>query len=203
MKLLKKSESASVSSIFDLEPQILEEDSDDVGLLLQKGSHGEKGDVCNLLIIRKNVKGEISLKHNHFALKYSILSGNIDFGEKCFGIKCSQQYWDEVNPIFDYLTKEKTKGTEWSELLDKENDVYVPLLNAFKDEIKRSNKSNSEVPRRMLEYLLVEYDFYKVISVDAKITFNLIETLNQSSKTAEPSTTIPIANLPTRIIDID
>ena len=42
------------------------------------------------------------------------------------------------------------------------------MKNIFKDEVKRSYESNSEVPRRMVEYLLGEYDFYKVVSVDAK-----------------------------------
>ena len=207
---LKKAALAAVDSIFDLEPLILEDGNDKLELLVQQDSQGEKGDVRDILIVRRNIKWEIglSLKHNHFAVKHSRLSKTIDFGEKWFGIKCSQQYWDEVNPLFDYLAKEKSKGTKWRELPDKENDVYVPLLNAFKDEVKRSYESNSEVPRRMVEYLLGEYDFYKVVSVDAKkitqiFTFNLRGTLNQSTKTTQPTTTIPIANLPTRIVDID
>ena len=207
---LKKAALAAVDSIFDLEPLILEDGNDKLELLVQQDSQGEKGDVRDILIVRRNIKWEIglSLKHNHFAVKHSRLSKTIDFGEKWFGIKCSQQYWDEVNPLFDYLAKEKSKGTKWRELPDKENDVYVPLLNAFKDEVKRSYESNSEVPRRMVEYLLGEYDFYKVVSVDAKkitqiFTFNLRGTLNQSTKTTQPTTTIQIANLPTRIVDID
>lgn len=207
---LKKAAIAAVDSIFDLEPMILEDGNDKLELLVQQDSQGEKGDVRDILIVRRNVKWEIglSLKHNHFAVKHSRLSKTIDFGEKWFGIKCSQQYWDEVNPLFDYLAKEKDKGTKWRELPDKENDIYVPLLNAFKDEVKRSYESNSEVPRRMVEYLLGEYDFYKVVSVDARkitqiFTFNLRGTLNQASKTTQPTTTIPIANLPTRIVDID
>ena len=56
--------------------------------------------------------------------------------------------------------------------------------------------------------LATSYDFYKVVSVDAKritqiFTFNLRGTLNQASKTTQPETSIPIAKLPTRIIDID
>ena len=81
-------------------------------------------------------------------------------------------------------------------------------MNSFKDEVERSNNSNPEVPKRMVEYLLGEYDFYKVVSVDARkitqiFTFNLRGTLNQASKTTQPETLIPIANLPTRIIEID
>lgn len=207
---LEKAAKAAVDSIFDLEPMILEDGNDKLELLIQQDSQGEKGDVRDILIVRRNVKWEIglSLKHNHFAVKHSRLSKTIDFGKKWFGIPCSQQYWDEVNPLFDYLKEEKIKGTKWRELPDKENDVYVPLLNAFKDEVQRSNNLNTEVPKRMVEYLLGEYDFYKVVSVDSKkltqiFTFNLRGTLNQASSTTQPETSIPIAKLPTRIIDID
>ena len=207
---LKKAAVAAVGSIFDLEPMILEDGNDKLELLVQQDSQGEKGDVRDILIVRRNVKWEIglSLKHNHFAVKHSRLSKRIDFGEKWFNIPCSKQYWDEVNPLFDYLQEEKIKGTKWRDLPDKANDVYVPLLNSFKDEVVRSNKLNSEVPKRMVEYLLGEYDFYKVVSVDAKkitqiFTFNLRGTLNKASKTTEPTTVIPVANLPTRIVEID
>lgn len=207
---LKKAAIAAVESIFDLEPMILEDGNDKLELLVQQDSQGEKGDVRDILIVRRNVKWEIglSLKHNHFAVKHSRLSKTIDFGKKWFSIPCSQKYWDEVNPLFDYLAKEKTKGTKWHELPDKENDVYVPLLNSFKDEVERSYESNPELPKRMVEYLLGEYDFYKVVSVDARkitqiFTFNLRGTLNQASKTTQPETEIPIAKLPTRIIKID
>ena len=207
---LKKAAMAAVGSIFDLEPMILEDGNDKLELLVQQDSQGEKGDVRDILIVRRNVKWEIglSLKHNHFAVKHSRLSKTIDFGKKWFNIPCSQQYWDEVNPLFDYLKEEKDKGTKWRDLPDKENDVYVPLLNAFKEEVERSYGFHSEVPRRMVEYLLGEYDFYKVVSVDAKkitqiFTFNLRGTLNQSTKTTKPTTEIPIAKLPTRIVSID
>ena len=98
-------------------------------------------------------------------------------------------------------------GSKWRDLPDKEGEVYIPLLEAFVREVQRSNDLNPEVPRRMVEYLLGEYDFYKVISVDAKrttqiLTFNLRGTLNQASRHEKPRTEIPIASLPTRIVDI-
>lgn len=207
---LEKAAKAAVESIFDLEPLILEDGNDKLELLIQKDNQGEKGDVRDILIVRRNIKWEIglSLKHNHFAVKHSRLSGRIDFGEKWFGVPCSKQYWDDVTPIFNWLSDEKTKGTKWRELPDKEGDVYVPLLNAFIKEVKRSNNQNSDVPKKMVEYLLGEYDFYKVVSVDAKkltqiFTFNLRGTLNQPSKTTKPETSLPIAKLPSRIIHID
>ncbi len=57
----------------------------------------------------------------------------------------------------------------------------------------------------MVEYLLGNYDFYKIISVDSKkVTqiqpYNLHRTLNKSSNEYKPTIVIPVIDLPTRII---
>ena len=41
--------------------------------------------------------------------------------------------------IFDLLKQEKNYGTKWSEIADKSQKVYIPLLQAFIDEINRAN----------------------------------------------------------------
>lgn len=86
--------------------------------------------------------------------------------------------------------------------------MYIPLLEAFINELKRVNKTYSNLPQRLVEYLLGEFDFYKVISIDNKRvtqieTFNLRGTLNQPSKYKKPSIIIPIAKLPSRIVSLD
>lgn len=207
---LKQSASAAVETIFDMEPLIIEDGNDQLDLKIQKDSEGEAGDVRDILIIRRNIKWEIglSIKHNHFAVKHSRLSPTIDFGGKWFGVSCSDTYWKSVNPIFDFLKEQKKNGLKWSELNDKENDVYIPLLKAFVNEIKNSNQSNPDIPKKMVEYLLGEFDFYKVISVDNKKltqiqTYNLRGTLNQPSKKNTAKIKVPISYLPTRIISLD
>lgn len=201
---------AAVEKLFELEPLIVEDGDDELVLKIQQDSKGEEGDVRDILIIRRNIEWEIglSLKHNHFAVKHSRLAKSLDFGEKWFGIPCSAQYWEDIKPIFDYLVDEKTKGTNWSNLPSKENDVYIPLLNAFINEVKRSYNQDSSVARKMVEYLLGEFDFYKVVGIDSERitqiqTFNLRGTLNQPSKTEKPTIKIPIANLPTRIVSLE
>ncbi len=63
----------------------------------------------------------------------------------------------------------KAKGSKWRDLPSKEDDVYLPLLNAFKDEIDRQNNVyGKDIPKLMVEYLLGEFDFYKVIGIDGK-----------------------------------
>lgn len=207
---LSQSASAAVETIFDMEPLIIEDGDDQLDLKIQKDSGGEAGDVRDILIIRRNIAWEIglSIKHNHFAVKHSRLSPTIDFGEKWFGVACSDVYWDSVNPIFDFLKEQKKNGLKWSELVDKENDVYIPLLKAFIDEIKSSYQIHTDIPRKMVEYLLCEFDFYKVISLDNKKvtqiqTYNLRGTLNQPSKAETAKIAVPVSALPTRIISLD
>ena len=207
--LLEQSASAAVYTIFDLEPLIIEDGNDRLDLFIQPDSQGEEGDVRDILIVRRNIQWEIglSIKHNHFAVKHSRLAKTLDFGKRWFGVPCSRQYWKDVDPVFNYLENEERKSSKWRDMPDKEGDVYIPLLNAFSNEIHRSVESHPDLPRKMVEYLLGTFDFYKVISVDKQrltkiLSFNLRGTLNQPSRSDRPKIKIPIANLPTRIVSL-
>lgn len=204
------SASAVFKTIADLEPLMIDDDGTELTLYLQSDKNGEEGDVRDLVISKKDIKWEIglSLKHNHFAVKHSRLSKNIDFGNKWFKVPCSEDYWNIVLNIFEYLELEKKANRKWSEISDKDDGVYVPLLEAFRDEIIRSSLLDNDVPKKLVEYLLGEYDFYKAVSIDIKKisqiqTFNLHGTLNKPSKRKKPIRIIPIANLPTRIVNLD
>ena len=179
-------------------------------LKIQTDNEGKVGDVRDIIIARSDIKWEIglSIKHNHFAVKHSRLAKTLDFGAKWFDIPCSKQYWNSVEPIFNYLTEQKAANKNWNELPTKDKDVYVPLLKAFIAEVLRSNENDSAVPQKMVEYLLGEFDFYKIISIDSKRitqiqTYNLHGTLNQSSRVVAPKIEVPHALLPTRIVSLD
>ena len=208
--VLTESAKSAVATIFDMEPMITEPSDDLLKLKIQTDNQGKDGDVRDIVISRKDVKWEIglSIKHNHFAVKHSRLAKSLDFGTKWFNIPCSEKYWGDIKPIFDYLKIQKDNKKNWNELPHKDKDIYIPLLQAFIDEIKRSNCANSEVPKRMVEYLLGEFDFYKVISIDSRRltqiqTYNLHGKLNQASNISNPKIEIPIACLPTRIVSLD
>lgn len=208
--IFKQSALAATISIFDLEPMITEIGEDCLVLKMQKDEEGEIGDVRDIIIIRNAEKWEIglSIKHNHFAVKHSRLGAKLDFGERWYGIKCSDDYWNDIAPIFEFINSKKEQGLKWSDLENKDIDVYVPLLNAFMNEIKRNADKHSDLPKKLVEYLLGEFDFYKVISIDNKKitqiqTYNLRGTLNKPSKKETPKTIIPITKLPTRIVNID
>lgn len=66
----------------------------------------------------------------------------------------------------------------------------------------------NEIPELIVEYLLGKFDFYKVIGIDNKRTtriqsYNLRGTLNQEGRFSKSEITIPIAELPTRIVSLE
>lgn len=208
--IYKTSAYAAVAKIFTLEPRIIEKGEDVLELLIQTDKKGESGDVRDILIIRNRIHWEIglSLKHNHFAVKHSRLSDRLDFGSKWYGIPCSPDYWKEIHSAFDYLKACQKRHLKFKELPNKEKDVYIPLLKAFINEIKRQYAEHKNIPGKLVKYLLGEYDFYKIISIDkernTKIqSYNLHGTLGSASQTQKPAKIIPIVSLPTRIVNLD
>lgn len=208
-ELFEISANSAVDTILKLEPRMSEDDGDELLLEFQKDGAGTRGDVRDIVIKRTNIKWEVglSIKHNHEAVKHSRLSHELDFGKEWFGIPCTAQYWTDVNPIFDRLKAEKNKEKKWSELSDKEEGVYIPLLKAFMDEINRAYKVNVSVPEKMVEYLIGTNDYYKVVSHDKKRmtlihTFNMHDTLNKPGKIKASADKVPIVKLPTELIAI-
>lgn len=200
---------STIDTIFAMEPNIVENNSNTLNLYIQNDKHGEEADVRDIIIERKDIKWEIglSIKHNHMAVKHSRIAKSLDFGAKWYNNPCSKTYWNEVKPIFDYLESEKVKGTYFRDIASKEQRIYIPLLNAFINEISTQVSKNSNIPHKMVEYLLSKYDFYKIISIDNKrITtiqsFNMYGTLNLPSKTQIPSIKVPKINLPSNLLHI-
>lgn len=207
--LFNISANAAVETILELEPRMVENDDDELTLEFQKDEAGKEGDVRDIVIKRNDIEWEIglSIKHNHEAVKHSRLSHRLDFGKEWFGVNCSKEYWSVVKPIFDRLKSEKAKGTKWPEIIDKEDSVYIPLLQAFMDEVKRAYAVDSSITRKMIEYLIGIEDYYKIVSMDNKRltmihTFNIHDTLNKPSKVKVSAITVPVIDLPTELVAI-
>lgn len=201
---------AAIDAVLELEPRLIEDDGEELTLEFQKDGKGIKGDVRDIVIKRENIEWEIglSIKHNHDAVKHSRLSHKLDFGNEWFDIPCSEKYWNAVTSIFDMLKTEKENGKRWSEIEDKGQSVYIPLLQAFMDEVNRAYEENKNVPQKMVEYLIGIEDYYKVVSKDNKRltlihTFNMHDTLNKPSKTKISAITVPIVELPTRLVALE
>ncbi|UOS33663.1 HaeIII family restriction endonuclease [Helicobacter pylori] len=197
--------------LLDCEPllsEVIGSSQNEITLSLQKDKLGEIGDVRDILIYFDRFCIGLSIKHNHDALKHSRLSKDLDFGKKWLGVGVSQNYKDTIKPLFERLENAKKEGMLWRDFPNKEQEIYAPLLQAFKKEILRidGNKKN-KVPQKMVEYLLGKYDFYKAILLEREQktkleAYHFHNTLNSSVKN-KPKRIIPLSKLPTRMIYFD
>lgn len=205
--------SAAVNFIIDTEPRLSNStnEKDILQLEIYSDFQGQGGDVRDVLLIRsiQNWEIGISAKNNHRAVKHSRLSNDINFGEKWLGLNCSETYFSEIKPVFDGLAQLRTEsgGTKtWDSLGDYHKSIYLPILIAFRKELMNLNANNPElVPLKLVEYLIGNKDFYKVIkgynSVEIQ-AYNIHGTLNLSFNKSKPKFRIPKLKLPNRLIDI-
>lgn len=204
--------SAAVNFLLDIEPRLSHgiSEHDTLQLEIVSDQQGQSGDVRDVLLIRslQNWEIGISAKNNHRAVKHSRLSNSIDFGEKWLGIPCSNEYFEEIEPIFSMLEsiKKKDKSTKWTSIVNMHHRVYIPILEAFRKELLRLDKENPIiVAERLVNYLIGNQDFYKVIKGKNKIEiqgYNLHGTLNLPFEKIKPKAKIPKLKLPSRLVEV-
>lgn len=206
-----KSAIAGMEAIIEMEPKIIEDGKDKLTVLLQPDNVAKGGDIRDVLIIRRSIEWEIgiSVKHNHAALKHSRLSLKLDFGKVWFGINCNASYINEIDPIFSKLKIFKDNGKLWSEIPNKFDTIYVPVLNAFKKEFDSLYKNHkNEVTEKLIMYLLGSNgkDYYKMIHYKNHKTriqpFNIFGTLNHETTRKKSKIIFGKLLLPTKIIDL-
>lgn len=199
--------------LIDIEPRLANgiNENDFLQLEIVADKAGQTGDVRDVLAIRVLQKWEIgvSAKNNHRAVKHSRLSNDIDFGQKWLGFSCSDAYFEEVKPIFDNLANLRTASKakqKWDSLGDYHTSVYVPILNAFKNELLRLDKEYpGDVAEKLVQYLIGNQDFYKVIKGNNKVeiqAYNLHGTLNLPFLSIKPKYKIQKLKLPNRLIEV-
>lgn len=183
-------------------------------LSLQSDAAGQRGDVRDVLCIRQNGwEIGLSCKHNHHAVKHSRLSNTIDFGERWFGTPCSDDYFEEIRPVFDYLADLRMQGKEtgtpilFESFPDVAERFYMPVLYAFIKELKRISDFHDGIPSRLIHYLMGRHDFYKIITDDThRVTkleaVNINGTLGQPSDGHKSIVPIPVMKLPTEFYKI-
>ncbi len=209
-----KGAKAALKIIERLEPK-MSDYSGDLVISLQTDSKGQEGDVRDVLITIDNWEIGLSCKHNHEAVKHSRLSDTIDFGKDWFGKTCSQEYFDAVRSVFLPLRKirddSKAAGNPalWSDMPDKEDKCYVPVLEAFIKELKRLDSTfPGEIPSSLVRYLIGDKDFYKVIMNDKRRytqieSININGSLNQPNGKKQALINVPVMKLPTKFYEID
>lgn len=176
--------------IFDLNNLLIE---------IQTDQTGRSGDVRDILIKSFSPEMEIgvSAKNRHYAVKHSRLSESINFGRDWFGMDCSKEYFDKIQPIFTELRHLKTKAIKWGDIPNKKEIYYRPLLDAFKIEMTNLYLQDSlKLANGILKYLLGSHDFYKIIKENGAVTilsFNLYGNLNWGPKLPIPNKLIDIS----------
>jgi len=206
---------AAVRVIVRLEPQLKQAGKNvPLYLSLQTDAQGRAGDVRDVICLRKQSGWEIGLscKHNHHAVKHSRLSASIDFGREWFGIPCSKRYFNTVTPLFDELRvmrESSNKTALWADIKDKNERYYIPVLQAFMNEMVQLDRENPQmIPEQLIRYLIGKNDFYKVITDDSRRTtrveaININGTLNRPSEGQLSIVNVARLKLPTRFYNID
>jgi len=213
---LIKAADAAVRVIVRLEPQ-LQFSRHDIPLFIsiQADAAGIGGDVRDVLCLRHQNNWEIgiSCKHNHQAVKHSRLSATIDFGKEWLGMPCSKSYFDKVGPVFNELAAIKSQSkaannpVKWCDIENKPQRFYMPILNAFVDELMDLHKRDKNVPALLVQYLLGRFDFYKVISDEHHKTtrveaININGSLNRGSDGHKSIADVARLKLPTKFYHI-
>lgn len=207
----------TIETMVAIEPGLVsaKNSSDFLSIRLASDAEGIIGDVRDVIFSRPNNSMGweigISAKNNHDAVKHSRLSPKIDFGNEWMDFPCSPNYFSEIQPVFDYLKSIKTNNpkTKWEDLgCSKSEDVYVPLLKAFRKEMLRLTKSNPIASANLLQYLIGRKPFYKVIKEDNKKivvvkAFNIGGKLNQTVNGKKPIVKTDTIKLPTRVIELE
>jgi len=207
------SANSAIGFLLDIEPRLsfAINENDILQLEILPDLEGQTGDVRDIVVIRSHQGWEIgiSAKNNHRAVKHSRLSNDIDFGLKWLGYPCSVAYFNEIKPIFDELARlrKNSKATQkWDTLGDYHSSVYLPVLAAFKNELIRLDRENGgKAATKLIEYLIGNKDFYKVIKSVNKVeiqAYNLHGTLNLAAHEIKPKAKIPRLKLPNRLIEI-
>ena len=91
---------------------------------------------------------------------------------------------------------------------DKRDKIYIPLLEAFRNEILHLSSKDKSVSSKLVQYLIGNYPFYKIIKDDSHNlvivkAFNINGELNKTVNGRSSRYKTPKINLPTRIVELD
>lgn len=203
----------TVETMVKLEPGFTaQSDNNDIlQITLNADANGEDGDVRDVVFRRNRPVWEIgfSAKNNNDAVKHSRLSSILDFGKSWVGVPCSQDYWNDIKPVFQYIDSMMKTYKYWKEIgSEKAEKIYSPLLQAFKRELLKINAENAGIPKKLIQYLVGQYPFYKIIKDDAHNlvivkAFNLDGELNKTVNGVKSRYRTPRINFPTRIVEFE
>ena len=91
-----------------------------------------------------------------------------DFGDRVFGVPCSNDYFDEMNDILLNIAPHDREN--WSELVRDDEFVYgkliTPMLRAMGREFPRIFKFHPEAPQKLFDYFYGKLDYYFINPIE-------------------------------------
>ena len=95
-------------------------------------------------------------------------NGIDDFGDRIFGVPCSNEYFDDVNDILLNIAPRDSEN--WAELIKDEKFIYgsliTPMLSAFSREFPRIFKFHPEAAQKLYDYFYGTIDYYFIKPVE-------------------------------------
>lgn len=156
-------------------------------LRIMPDTAGVKGDVRDIEFTIYSDKNKskkeheigISCKNNHEAVKHPRITEDLDFAKDWTNgeFNCSNRFIEEMKKIQKKIDNYSATYDKWSEVSDKMDTIYYPIIKLFVKEIKRlgiANKTASKQKKeavknftqRFFEYMFGTQDFYKFIKDD-------------------------------------
>ena len=133
-------------------------------ITLQDDAAGKSGDPRDIVIKCPGREIGISAKHNSDTVKNSRLSDTIDFGKEWGGHPVSDDYWNDINPVFGQMRIAKSEGKMFRDIPNKAQVYYLPILTAFEDELRRLCEDHAaKFITPVFRYIIGRHDFYKAI----------------------------------------
>ena len=85
-----------------------------------------------------------------------------DFGDRIFGVPCSNDYFDDVNAILEKISQHDRAA--WKEKMKDDKFAYEqligPMLAAIGREIPRICADHPEAPQRLIDFFYGKIDYY-------------------------------------------
>jgi len=189
------------------------------------GVKGDVRDVCLTVYEDKEKKKivrdlGISCKNNHEAVKHPRITEDPDFAKEWTHGKyhCSDEFLLTMEKIQRIIDEYQDRFNTWSEVEDKMDTVYYPIVEAFVKEIRRlgmacENASDedrekaSDFAKLFFEFMFGTRDFYKFIKDDrAKATtvypYNMHGSLMKTYKGDKNKQAVPCVTMPEEIVEV-
>lgn len=210
------------------EPIFSRPDGLHVVLSAMPDSAGVKGDVRDICFHvykdteKKSLVKElgISCKNNHEAVKHPRITENPDFAKEWTKGKysCSSSFMNKMKEIQKVIEEYQKNYNTWSEVEEKFDTVYFPIVTAFVQELRRlgmvqadatdeEKKKASEFSKLFFEYMFGTRDFYKFIKDDkAKATkvypYNMHGTLMKAYSGKKNEQAVPCVTMPEEMVEV-